>query len=155
MKKILIIACALCLTGCQLPKRPPRVAPLTIAEQQLLDTASSIEMSLRELAASNAKPARNALNTEPLMTTRGGMAHPVNIDYAGPIGPLLDKIGKMAQYQVKVLGPTPAVPVIVSVHGKSRPLAELLKDAGLQLGERGDVVVYPQNRIIELRYTRV
>lgn len=122
-------------------------------EYQLMKSAMSVEDSLRTLAATQEVYAKNALNTDILVTPQGGMSGLASIDWSGPIEPLLEKLANMTRYRVKVFGPMPHIPVIVSISCRERMIADILKDAGLQAGKRATIVVYPSSRIIELRYS--
>jgi defect-in-organelle-trafficking protein DotD len=86
------------------------------------------------------------------MTQEGGMGGTAMRDWSGPIEPLLQKIASLTNYQLKILGQTPNTPVLVSLEGNERIIADILKDAGLQAGKQATIVVYPGVRIIELRY---
>lgn len=124
-------------------------------EYQLAKAAMSVEDSLRTLAATQQINTKHAINTDILITPQGGMGGLASIDWSGPIEPLLEKIGEMTRYRVKVFGPIPHIPVIVSISSRERLIADVLKDAGLQAGNRANLVVYPTNRIIELRYAPI
>ncbi|HKY69681.1 MAG TPA: type IVB secretion system lipoprotein DotD [Gammaproteobacteria bacterium] len=124
-------------------------------EAQLAAAAHSVERSLHTLAAAQEAYSMTAINTAPLITPKGGMGGTASIDWAGPIEPLLEKVGRMTNYKVKVLGASPAIPVLISISGQNIVLADILKNAGLQAGRRANLVVYPESRIIELRYVPV
>ena len=47
--------------------------------------------------------------------------------------------------------PTP-IPIIVSITQSKAIVADILKNASLQAGKRVNIVVFPANRVIELRY---
>lgn len=121
-------------------------------EAQLLATAQSIEHSLGILAA--AEKAENAplLNTEPLVTPEGGMGGKADVDWTGPIAPLLEKIATLSGYRLKCLGNEPAIPVLIAVNAKHVVLADILQNASLQAGKRAQILVFPESRLIELRY---
>ncbi|MCS5708326.1 type IVB secretion system lipoprotein DotD [Candidatus Berkiella cookevillensis] len=121
-------------------------------ERQLKKSALSVEDSLRTLALTQQVYAKEPINTDILVTPQGGMGGITNIDWAGPIEPLLEKIGTLTHYRVKVLGPLPAVPVIITLTARDRVIADIIKDAGIQAGKRANLVVYPTSRVIELRY---
>ncbi len=121
-------------------------------DNQLSAVAMSVQDSLLTLAATKEPLKQHAINTNPLTTPRGGMGFRATLDWTGPIEPLLYRLGEMTNYKLKVLGPTPAIPVVVSLVEKNRRIADIVKDAGLQAGHRANIVVYPSNRIIELRY---
>lgn len=151
MQKIKLLLLAAILTGCT----PKPTYVMSDVEYQLMRSALSVEDSLRTLAATQEVYAKNAINTDILATPQGGMGGLASIDWSGPIEPLLEKIAEMSNYRVKILGPLPSVPVIVTISCRERMLADILKDAGLQAGKRANLVVYPTSRIIELRYSPI
>ena len=148
-KALLTLPLAILIAGCS--ARPSY--EISDVEYQLAKAALSIEDSLRTLAATQQIHAKNAINTDILITPQGGMGGLASLDWSGPIEPLLEKIAEMTQYRVKVLGPIPHIPVIISISSRERTIADILKDTGLQAGKRANLVVYPTSRIIELRYT--
>lgn len=121
-------------------------------ETQLLAAAQSIEESLNTLAA--AEKAENApiLNVDPLITPEGGMGGLADVDWSGPIGPLVDKIANMTNYRVKVLGNDPPIPVLVTISAKRAVIADILQNASFQAGKRAHILVFPDSRLIEIRY---
>lgn len=119
---------------------------------QLVAAARSIEKSLATLAAAQEISNIPVLNTAPLLTPEGGMGGTADIDWTGPIEPLLEKIASMTDYTLKTLGSKPTIPIIVSVTQNHAIIADILKNASLQAGKRASVVVFPANKIIELRY---
>lgn len=77
-----------------------------------------------------------------------------SIDWSGPIGPIVKKIALASHYQLHVLGESPAIPVLVSIHQKNTPLGYILRDIDYQAGSKANIVVIPDKNIIELRYAR-
>lgn len=121
-------------------------------EEQLITSAKSIEKSLANLAASQEMNNIPVLNTAPLITPEGGMGHTADIDWTGPIEPLLQKIAAMTNYNLKILGSPSTIPIIISITQTKAIIADILKNASLQAGKRVNIVVFPANKIIELRY---
>lgn len=154
---ISLSAWLLFLTGCANNQKVYGTHPASPDESsirpQLEIAANSIERSLLTLAETQEPYQSQAINTVPLVTSAGGMGGTVNIDWSGPIEPLLQKIATYTQYKVKVLGNEPAVAIIVSVTGTQMLVADVVKSAGLQAGKRANIVVYPTTKIIELRYS--
>lgn len=148
-KLLLVLFTVTILVGCS-PKVRYEVSDI---DYQLMRSALSVEDSLRTLASTQDRYAKNALNTDILVTPQGGMGKLASLDWSGPIEPLLEKVGELTSYRVKVLGPTPAIPLIITISCRERMIADILKDAGLQAGKKANVVVYPTSRIIELRYS--
>ena len=151
VKRVLVFLLASIAAGCG----SRQTYEVSDVDYQLMKSAMSVEDSLRTLAATQEVYAKNAINTDVLITAQGGMGGLASIDWSGPIEPLLEKIGEMTQYRVKVLGPIPSIPVIVTMSARERMIADVLKDAGLQAGKRANLVVYPTSRIIELRYIAI
>lgn len=147
-KQLFILSLAALLVGCT--AKP--TYQMSDVDYQIMRSAVSVENSLRDLAATQDIYAQNAINTDVLMTPQGGMGGLASIDWSGPIEPLLETIGDMTNYRVKVFGPIPVIPVIVTISCRERLIADILKDTGLQAGKRANLVVYPTSRIIELRY---
>jgi defect-in-organelle-trafficking protein DotD len=78
----------------------------------------------------------------------------IDIDWTGPVGPFVEKIAKMTGYRVKTLGNEPAIPVVVSLTVKHAIIAEVLQNASFQAGRRVNILVFPSNRVIEVRYAQ-
>lgn len=131
---------------------PKPTYQMTDVDRQLQKVALSVEDSLKTLALTQQAYAKEPINTDILVTPEGGMGGSTSIDWSGPIEPLLEKIATLTRYRVKVLGPIPAVPVIITLAARDRVIADVLKDAGIQAGNRANLVVYPSSRVIELRY---
>lgn len=121
-------------------------------ESQLLLTAQSIEQSLITLAAAEKVEHPPTLNTESLVTPEGGLGGLADVDWTGPIGPLVEKIASMTNYRVKVLGIEPPIPILVSITAKKTAIADILQNASLQAGKRAHILVFPSSRLIEVRY---
>lgn len=127
----------------------------SVVEQELVAAAKKIETSLALLANSREDNVVPLLNTTPLITPEGGMGGTADIDWTGPIEPLVRKLANMTDYKVKVLGNSPAIPVIVSISQDCAVIADILKNAGMQAGKRANIVVFPANRVIEIRYAQL
>ncbi len=83
-----------------------------------------------------------------------GMAGLTSVDWSGPIEPLLKQIARATNYRLRVLGNAPAIPVLVTVYAKNTMIADIVRDVGFQGGRRAAVVVFPDSRVIELRYAK-
>lgn len=121
-------------------------------DQLLLGTAKSIERSLGTLAAAQQSKSPPLIQTGPLVTPEGGMGGRVNIDWTGPVAHLLQRVADLTDYRLRVLGKEPAIPVLVSISAKQAVVAEVVQNAALQVGQRAQIVVFPHEKIMELRY---
>jgi defect-in-organelle-trafficking protein DotD len=82
------------------------------------------------------------------------MAGLTSVDWSGPVEPLVQQLANVGNYQLRVLGKKPAIPVLVSVYDKNTMLADVIRDVGYQCGRRATIVVFPESRVIELRYAK-
>jgi defect-in-organelle-trafficking protein DotD len=78
-----------------------------------------------------------------------------SVDWSGPVDELTMRIAKAAHYRTRVLGKAPAIPVLVSVRSEDKSLVDILRDIDYQAGQKADIHVYPNSRIVELRYAKV
>ena len=122
------------------------------AENRLATAADSVSGSLQELAAIETASHPKLALPSPTAPELIGMAQLTSVDWSGPVGPLVEKIAAAANYKVHVLGTKPAIPILVSISAKATPLADILRDAGFQCGDKANIVVYPASKIVELRY---
>jgi defect-in-organelle-trafficking protein DotD len=83
-----------------------------------------------------------------------GMAQLTSIDWSGPVEPLVKQLAQASEYRLRVLGTHPAIPVLVTLNEKNIMLADAIRDVGYQCGRRATVVIYPDTRVIELRYAK-
>ena len=124
------------------------------AEERLATTANSVSKSLQDLAEIDRAIHPQAVLPSPVEPEMIGMGQLGSVDWSGPVGPLVKKIAEATNYKFKVLGTPPAIPILISVTAKDTPLADILRDASFQCGNRANIVTYPASRIIELRYVR-
>lgn len=141
-----------CISRFSVQEQNTEIVNNPLVERELLGAAQSIERSLGTLAATQQTNTPPLLNTAPLVTPEGGMGGTADIDWTGPIEPLLRKLTTMTDYNLKVLGREPAIPVIVSITQNKAVIADIMKNAGLQAGKKADIKVFPASRIVELRY---
>lgn len=153
----LIVTGALLLSGCSHNQKVAIISNDTgvrNAEASLVEAATSVSNSLKQLAEIERATHPQAQLPAPPAPGSIGMAQIASIEWNGPIGPLVEKIALASSYKVRTIGVTPAIPVLVSISAKDTPLADILRDAGFQCGEKANIVVYPERKTIELRYAK-
>src|SRR5579871_3854389 len=101
----------------------------SVVEQELVAAAKTIENSLALLARTQEENNVPLLNTAPLITPEGGMGGTADVDWTGPIEPLVRKLADMTDYKVKVLGSAPGIPIIVSISQNNAVIADILKNS--------------------------
>lgn len=156
MKVKLSLVTVLCagLCACAASKPPPVNGNLSEADNTLAEASYSVSRSLVDLAeTAQAAHPTPCLNPPPSPASYG-MGGVTTIDWSGPIEPLLKQMAYASNYRLRVLGTEPAIPVIVTINAKNVMLGDVLRDVGFQANERATVVVFPDSRVIELRYAK-
>lgn len=153
MKKLSLVLFCCVIAGCANPTPPPGF-DVSKSEASLAEASYSVSRSMVDLAetAQAAHPLPE-LPPPPAPETYG-MAGIGTVDWSGPVAPLLKQVATAANYHLRILGTEPGIPVLVTVYEKNAVLADILRDIGYQCGRRASVVVYPDSRVIELRYAK-
>lgn len=76
----------------------------------------------------------------------------VTFDWTGPIEPLVQELARKAGYSYGIVGAKPPTPITVTMNVMNKPLINVLRDLGMQMGARGDLNVNAQARAIEVQY---
>ena len=152
LKLIFLTSICLVLSACATQAPPSN--KLDTTDTSLAQASFAVSRSIVSLSetAQAAHPLPK-LDPPPSPDTYG-MGGLTSVDWSGPIEPLLKQIAQTANYRVRVLGTEPGIPVLVSVTDKNMMLADILRDVAYQCGRRAAVVVYPESRVIELRYAK-
>lgn len=139
--------------ACTTPKPPPGYS-VNKSEASLAEASYSVSRSLVDLAetAEAAHPLPNLM--PPPNPNAYGMGGFSTIDWSGPVEPLIRQIAIATDYRLRILGTPPAIPVMVAIFTKNEMLGDILRDISYQCGRRATVVVYPESRVIELRYAK-
>jgi defect-in-organelle-trafficking protein DotD len=154
MNNKLIYIAVICFALGACATQPPPTPKLSNTDTSLAEASYSVSRSIVSLSetAQAAHPLPK-LDPPPSPETYG-MAGLTSIDWSGPVEPLVRQLAAAANYRVRVLGTPPGIPVIVTVYDKNMMLADILRDVGYQCGRRACIVVYPESRVIELRYAK-
>jgi defect in organelle trafficking protein DotD len=83
-----------------------------------------------------------------------GMSRLINLDWVGPVEPVMGKIAEATRYKLRMLGSKPAVPILVDLHIKRQSVADVVRNIKFQVLHHAQVEVYPKERVIELRYNQ-
>ena len=124
----------------------------TRTQQILITDSEQVKNSMNELAAIQKTLYPNIKLGAPINAKQAGLAKKVSVDFSGPVEDLLKQISKVTHYQLKILGVNPSIPALVSITMKNVTVADVLRNAMLQIVKKADITVYPSHRIIELRY---
>ena len=151
---MLFLSCALiagCATG-TIYKKPPTNAPSDDASIKLAEAANSVSDSMIDMArVEKVITPPNKDNTLTIPNSYNLQAR-ASVDWSGPIGEVTQRIAKAAHYRLRVLGPVPAIPILISLEQKDLSLAEILRNIDYQAGKKAYIHVYPNSEVVELRY---
>lgn len=151
----LLVILANLLIGCKTSFiKPPTNEPSDDATIKLAEAANSVSDSMLEMARVEkyiTPPHKdNSLNIPNAHTLQAT----ASVDWSGPIEELTLRIARAADYKLHVLGKAPAIPVLISLTKNNATLGQLLRDIDYQAGVKAYIHVYPNNRIVELRYAK-
>lgn len=149
----LIALLSFLVCACASPK-PPQTFNISNAQSSLAEASYSVSRSVVDLAETAQAAHPSPSLAPPPSPATYGMAGLATIDWSGPVEPLVRQIAKASNYRVRILGTPPAIPVLVTVYTKNAMLGDILRDVGYQCGRRAAVVVFPESRVIELRYAK-
>ena len=146
---------ALSLSACsQRVENPQVVVSPDKVSLMLAEAADKASRSLETLAA--VEQARSpGVAVQPIHNAPTELARTISVEWIGPASQITQKLANRASYQFLSYGNQPPVPLLVNINVENRPVIEVLRDIGLQLGVRADVKVDAQRRVVELHYAPV
>jgi defect in organelle trafficking protein DotD len=153
----LMVGCLL-LTACHGNLR----SPATVEDPQIVASPDKVTSMLAQAAdrASNALETLAAVEQKrtpqasvaPIAGAPAELMRAVTINWIGPADQMAKTLANRAGYQFQQLGAAPATPVIVSLDVTNKPIIEVMRSMGLQLGARADIRVDSTRRMVELMY---
>jgi defect-in-organelle-trafficking protein DotD len=151
IKLVTIISSFLVLCACS--STPPPPAP-TSTDVALAEASYAVSRSISSLSevAQAARPLP-AIDPPPNPASYG-MNGLTSVDWSGPVEQLVKQLADVSNYRLRILGAKPAIPVLVTVYTKNMMVADILRDVGYQCGRRATVVIFPDSKVVELRYAK-
>jgi defect-in-organelle-trafficking protein DotD len=153
------VAMAFSLTACETGY------PIRVKDPQLVAQPDKVSMMLAQAAdkASNALEALAAVEqkrtpagqTPAIVGAPAELNRAVTINWVGPVDQITKTLADKATYRFVSLGSAPATPVVVNVDVTNKPIIEVLRSIGFQLGARADVYVDSAEKIVALTYAPV
>lgn len=80
------------------------------------------------------------------------LVRPVTISWTGPLQGIAQKLAHMADYDLVLIGKTPASPVIINLNSEDTTLIETFRDIGQQAGTRALLRVDAKRSKVEVIY---
>lgn len=128
------------------------VAEPDAVDLMLADAADRATRALETLSAmEQTKMPIKAIATVPNAPQE--LQRAVTFDWTGPVEPLVEELARKTGYQYGVIGSQPPLPITVSMRAMNKPLINVFRDIGMQIGARADIKVDAQSRVIELQYS--
>ncbi|MGB4057539.1 MAG: DotD/TraH family lipoprotein [Alphaproteobacteria bacterium] len=152
-----IFLCVLLLAACDTPSEefsnahPQLVAEPDSVSAMLADAADRAAHSLETLASVEYSRGPGVA-VGPVGDAPAELRRAVTLNWVGPVEPITKMLADRAGYNFLVVGNPPPVSVVVSIDANNRPVIEVLRNVGLQLGMRGDIKVDGTGRVVELHY---
>lgn len=122
------------------------------SQEQVAEAATAIGQSLQELSAVQMTVHPPQKLSKPYDPHAIGMDKMASIDWTGPVQPVLKKIAQATHYRLRIIGRKPALPVLISLNVKNKPIADILRNITYQVVMKANIAIYPKSRTIELRY---
>jgi len=92
-------------------------------------------------------PQRQLLSSHQIVLNRN-----IFIDWAGPVEQLVAELADLTGYQSQIIGAAPVIPSLVTLNHHHIKVLDVIRDVALQIHHKADLVVYPDEQLIELRY---
>lgn len=131
--------------------RPQIAAQPDAVSVMLADAADRVSKSLETLAS--VEYARTpGVAVAPVGNAPPELRRAITVNWVGPADQIAKTLAERASYNFSVVGSAPPAPVVVSIDVENKPVIEVLRDVGLQLGLRGDIRVDGAGKVVELHY---
>lgn len=153
----MLVLTTTCLLGCLSTtyKKPPITRPSDDASIKLAEAASSVSESMLQMAQVEKVILPKRRDNTLTIPNAYDLQVRASVDWSGPIAELTEKIAKAAHYRLRTLGRAPAVPVLISLNSQDDSLSDILRNIDYQAGKKASIHVYPNSRVIELRYAKI
>ena len=151
-----VLALAACAPGSSLSTKynPQIVASPDKASMLLAEAADRASVALETLAA--VEQSRSpGIAVAPIADAPAELRRAMTVNWVGPVEPIGKTLADRAGYGFSVIGDPPPVPVVVSVDVENKPVIDILRSIGLQLGQRADVKVDAARKLVEIHYAPV
>ena len=143
------------LPGTKTTKRDPQVVASPDTVSLMLAEAADKASDALETLASVEQSKAPAIAVQPIHNAPLELKRAITITWVGPAEGLVRKLADRASYTFISLGDKPPIPLTVNIDAENKPIIDVLRDAGLQLGMRADIKVDGVREVVELHYAPV
>ncbi|NCX93308.1 MAG: hypothetical protein EBX40_01365 [Gammaproteobacteria bacterium] len=153
---LVLIGLALCGCSSHTIKEYPPVAVVNhyVIETDLNQAAEAASQSAAQLAAIE-KAKYGHIDALPFESIQDpALDQLLAVKWYGPIAQLLQQIAPKIGYKLQVYGKPPKTPLLVEIDDTQDPVTarQILTNIDLQAKNNASVLIYPQEKIISLRY---
>lgn len=152
-----LLAAVVLISGCARTQEifsndaPQLVAAPDKVSSMLADAADRSSKALESLAA--VEQARGpGVSTGPVDGAPTELRRAVTVSWVGPVEPITKALADRASYNFQTVGTAPPIALVINLDVENKPLVEVLRDIGLQLGMRADIAIDTDHRMIEIHY---
>ena len=152
----LLAGASIMLSGCSAKRqhvKAPSVMLHTI-DLQIDAAAQSAASSLDQLSAIEKNQHSAAVKMPFMDIDSPELRQYLSVKSYGPITPLLQNIAKVMGYSLQIYGKAPSIPVLVNINtvGNVETAKQILQNIDLQASTSARINIYPQQRLITMRY---
>jgi len=126
-----------------------------IVSTRLAFAAEKAAAALDTIAGIEQQRSPQMLPPEDYSRAPAALLEPITVKWSGPVEQILETVAMRSGMQFGVKGSSSGVPLLVNVNVYQKPVIDVLRDIGLQIGRRGDIAVDSANNYIEIRYASV
>ncbi|HEY0901188.1 MAG TPA: DotD/TraH family lipoprotein [Micavibrio sp.] len=149
------VALSACTTTPQIFNRTPQVvASPDKVSAQLAEAADRASVALETLAAVEQARAPG-IAVAPIENAPAELRRAITVNWVGPVEQITRTLADRAGYSFNVIGNRPVTPVVVSLDVENKPVIDVLRNIGLQMGMRADIRVDGTRRVVEVQYAPV
>lgn len=154
---IVLFMTTLLISGCASTtfKRPPYNNPSDDASIKLAEAANAVSNSMLQMVKTEKVIIPPKVDNTLTIPNSSNLQTHASVDWSGPIAELTEQIARAAHYNIRILGTAPAIPILVSLNLQDTSLADILRNIDYQAGNKASIHVYPNNKVVELRYVNI
>ena len=145
---------SLTLTSCAYVPyaQPQMVAEPDTVDLMLADAADRATRALETLSAM--EQTQIPSNTTAIVPNAPQeLQRAVTFSWTGPVEPLVEELSRKVGYRYGIIGSQPNTPILITITATNKPLINVFRDIGIQMGARADLKVDAASRMVEVQYT--
>jgi defect-in-organelle-trafficking protein DotD len=154
--KFMVMLCAVTLLAACEGTNTTSVTPIAtepdIVTAKLAQAADKASHALDTISGIEQQRAPATPAIEDYTNAPPNLTQPITIRWSGPIEKVAKVLADRAGYRFRTKGSAPPVPLSVNIDVYQQPLIHVLRDLGLQAGQRADLAVDAQSGVVEIRY---